>query len=83
MKINDKGKDCRVTKWENSASCPFCNCNFSFKEEDIEIMNEGSPYEKGLKRFLRLNKGYIVHRYVICPWCKAKLKLKIVVDTID
>lgn len=79
-RVNQEGnRDMLVDSPESNISCPFCNCNFSFKEDNIEIVYEGIPYEKGIKKLFSMNKDTIIHRYVTCPWCRAKLKLKFVV----
>ena len=79
-RINQEGsKDMLVDSPESNISCSFCSCNFSFREEDIETVYENIPYEKGIRKLLTMNQDVIIHRYITCPWCKAKLKLKFVV----
>ncbi|MGN1327577.1 MAG: hypothetical protein ACI4VQ_05855 [Clostridia bacterium] len=79
--VEKKGEaDKFATNEENKITCSFCHCEFSFKEGNIEAVMEGIPYEKGIKKLLKMNKTYIIHKYITCPWCKSKLKLKYTID---
>lgn len=75
MKIQTRGEINKLPKFSNSIICPICGCEFFFLEKDIEIIIEGIPYEKGIKKILGLKQDYIYHKYISCPWCKEKLKL--------
>lgn len=61
--------------------CPYCDCKFAFKESDIENVVDYIYYDKGIKKVFQAIKDAIVTRYITCPWCKAKLKLKFTVET--
>jgi hypothetical protein len=79
MKIDEDGNVNRIPSEMNRLKCPFCNCIFTFLETDIDVVTEGIPYDKGFKGFFKINKYYIYHKYVTCPWCKAKLKLRYII----
>ena len=80
IQILENGKDDKSTKSKMSISCPYCLCSFNFIESDIETIYEIIPHTSGIKKFLGLKKAYVPHKYITCPWCKAKLKLKYVID---
>ena len=83
MEINKEGNLTKLNGDMAKISCPFCNCDFKFSENDLEIIIEKIPYQNGIKGMLKITKDYIVHKYITCPWCKNKLKLKYVVDDIE
>ncbi len=77
MTINKEGKENAFDKgMDNELECPHCKCKFSFKEEDIEVIVRGIPYKTGIKKILKINEDYIVHKYITCPWCRSRLRLK-------
>ena len=82
MKIIEEGKNDEVSfeKEENELCCPHCHRKFSFKEGNIDIVTEPIKYKKGIKKILGFNKGYYIHKYITCPWCKSIFKLKYVID---
>lgn len=77
MIINKEGKENAFDKgMDNELECPHCKCKFSFKEEDVEVAVRGIPYKTGIKKILKINEDYIVHKYITCPWCRSRLRLK-------
>ena len=82
MKIIQEGENDEVSfeKEENELCCPHCNCKFSFREGNIDIVTEPIKYKKGIKKILGFNKGYYIRKYITCPWCKSIFKLKYVID---
>lgn len=75
MQINKKGTNDKLPVLQNTVICPICNCEFVFEEKDIEVVVEGIPYEKGIRKLLGMNQNYIYHKYILCPWCHSKHKL--------
>lgn len=59
-----------------------CGCRFSAKEKDIEEQIISIPYEKGIRKVLGMAKGYIHNRYITCPNCFRKLKVKFYVEDL-
>ena len=57
-----------------------CGCQFSATESDIEEQIIPIPYEKGIKRVFGAAKGYIHNRYITCPNCFRKMKVKYYVE---
>lgn len=81
MVINEEGdQEKQANSSYNKLKCIFCNCEFSFKEKDIETVVENIPYESFFRKLIGQIQDYIVYRYVTCPWCKSKIKLKLVID---
>lgn len=76
IQVNKEGKKEKLSNMENKIECPLCKCDFSFKEGDIEVIVEGIPYEKGIRKLFGQNRDYVVFKYVTCPWCKGKVQLK-------
>ena len=84
MIVNREGaQDKRINSPYTDVKCVFCHCNFSFKEKDIETVVESIPYDSGIKKVFGSIKDYIVYRYVTCPWCKSKMKLKFIIDDLE
>ncbi len=80
IKIKEEGQYEKLNSSITHCICTTCDCQFSFSEGDIETTYTKVPYEKGIKKFLGLNKGYIQNKYVVCPWCNAHLKLKYIIE---
>lgn len=57
-----------------------CGCVFSTTESDIEEQIIPVPYDKGIKRTFGMAKGYIHNRYITCPSCFRKMKVKYCVE---
>lgn len=57
-----------------------CGCHFSATESDIEEQIIPIPYEKGIKKFFGMCQGYIRNRYITCPSCFRKMKVKYCVE---
>lgn len=57
-----------------------CGCHFSAAESDIEEQIISVPYEKGIKKFFGMSQGYIRNRYITCPSCFRKMKVKYCVE---
>lgn len=83
MDIKEEGSIDKLTDVRNRISCPFCGCRFEFSEYEIEIVTEKIHYERGIKKILGINKGEIFHKYIACPWCHNKLKLRYAVENVE
>lgn len=57
-----------------------CGCCFSASESDIEVQVIPVPYEKGIKKAFGMAKGFVYNRYVTCPSCFRKMKVKYYVE---
>ena len=57
-----------------------CGCHFSALESDIEEQIIAIPHDKGLKKVFGMSKGYIHNRYISCPVCFRKMKVKYYVE---
>lgn len=57
-----------------------CGCQFSANESDIEEQTIPIPYENGVKKIFKVTKGYIHNRYITCPNCFRKMKVKFYVE---
>lgn len=57
-----------------------CGCQFSANESDIEEQITSIPYESGIKKLFKITKSYIPNRYITCPNCYRKMKVKFYVE---
>lgn len=57
-----------------------CGCNFSATEADIETSSIPVPYDRGIKKVFGMTQGYIYNRYITCPSCFRKMKVKYCVE---
>ena len=83
MKIIKEGISSKFLFEDYRINCPFCNCEFEFEDNEVEIVTSPIPYEKGIRKLLQMNKGYKIYKYITCIWCKNKLRLKYSVDDIE
>ena len=83
MEIKEEGSIDKLTSMNCRISCPICNCRFEFNEYEIEIVTEKIHYDKGFKKLIGMNKGEKLHKYITCPWCHNKLKLRYTVESTE
>lgn len=79
--INEGDKERNGNNILQEIHCPYCDCDFAFKENDIENNIDYVYFDKGIKKIFQVVKDVIVTRYITCPWCKVKLKLKFIVES--
>lgn len=67
---------------DNGLSRIFCKCGccFSATECDIEEQIIAVKHETGIKGFFGCTKSYIRNRYITCPNCFRKMKIKYYVE---
>ena len=67
---------------DNGLSNIKCKCGHSFSvtENQIEEQIIQIPYTEGIKGFFGMTKELIYNRYVTCPECYRKMKLKFYVE---
>ena len=80
MKIINNEKDYNIIDNGLSNIKCKCGCRFSATESDIETDAIPIPYEKGLKKKFGMVQGYIYNRYITCPSCFRKMKVKYCVE---
>lgn len=57
-----------------------CGCHFSATEADIETEIIPIPYNKGIRKTFGIAKKYVHNRYITCPSCFRKMKVKYYVE---
>lgn len=60
--------------------CPVCKNEFHFSEKNVKESYEPITSQNGIKKFLGMNEGYNIYRYIQCPFCKNYFKLKFTID---
>lgn len=77
--INNEKKYYSIDNGLSNIVCK-CGCRFSASESDIESETIPVPYEKGIRRKLGMAQGYIYNKYITCPSCFRKMKVKYCVE---
>lgn len=57
-----------------------CGCHFSANESDIEVEVINVLYDKGIRKKLKIAKKHIYSKYITCPVCFRKMKVKYCVE---
>lgn len=57
-----------------------CGCTFSATEDDIELQVIPIVYKTGIKGFLKMPQKYIHNRYITCPSCFKKMRVKFCIE---
>lgn len=84
MKILENEEDMFLNNIDNGLSNIVCKCGciFSATEKDIEDQIIPVPYNKGIKKFFGITQYYIHNRYITCPSCCRKMKVKYYVEDV-
>lgn len=77
--INNEKKYNNIDNGLSNIKCK-CGCCFSATESDIEVEVISVPYERGIKKALGMSQGHICNRYITCPSCFRKMKVKFYVE---